>query len=433
MNREPAERPRFRRLPARFLAFVAVCVVLFASGGALAHTGSALKHRVLRALERTAPVSVIAEVEQDGWLWAEAELQDEAFPLTIDVVAGTHGAPHRIVYLLAASGANFRSAFFTPAETNLAQFFRRNGYLVIGVTPREDGVAADQVEPYMAEWGLAKHREDVRKVVRAVEEKLPLPADMLGHSFSGGTALDYAAHYSGRLDRVLVLDLYSLDPQDAESSEAATRLYTGLTDLIGGGHTMDLSLADAKQLFIGANLYPSADSGVSRDFLGLPGNFTTAGFLHFLLVYSAVLPGEHTPVTGLPRDWPLVLSSCAGHYAPALDPQEDMFALDHVDPSVFLGAGLAMGSGAIPYALMKDWVAAAHDDPAYLIPWDGIGEDVVWVNMELGYGHLTHAADRIVAAGNPHVAVHVVPGYGNIDPLVSRTAAEDVWSLLLSE
>lgn len=60
-----------------------------------------------------------------------------------------------------------------------------------------------------------------------------------------------------------------------------------------------------------------------------------------------------------------------------------------------------MGTGSLPFALMRDWAAAASQHPAYPIDWSGIEEKV--------------------------------PNYGNGDPVFSNTARLDVWPLLLPE
>lgn len=54
-------------------------------------------------------------------------------------------------------------------------------------------------------------------------------------------------------------------------------------------------LRDFKGLALAAATFPDMDSGVPRSMIGLPGNFTLAGLLHFLVIYSAPIPGEHTP------------------------------------------------------------------------------------------------------------------------------------------
>ena len=128
----------------------------------------------------------------------QIEWHDEAHPLVLDVLASTAATPSRVLYMLPGGALNFAGNFFTPRHNNLVHFMRRHGYLVVGVTPREDSLTPATNEPAAQDWGLTKHRQDLSKVVTALGQGLHLPYDVL--------ALAYAATASQRLGRVMVLD-----------------------------------------------------------------------------------------------------------------------------------------------------------------------------------------------------------------------------------
>jgi hypothetical protein len=142
------------------------------------------------------------------------------------------------------------------------------------------------------------------------------------------------------------------------------------------------------------------------------------------------MPGVHTELTGLPRDWPLIQSTAAGYYVPAADPLDDAYGLTYSSFDTLHAASLDIHSGLIPLALQRDCMAAASEHDAYRIDWSGIEEAVLWINAGLGYGDQNHAADVIRDLGNEDVTTHVIDGYGNGDPLYSETAKEDVWTLI---
>jgi pimeloyl-ACP methyl ester carboxylesterase len=379
-------------------------------------------------LAASLPVQVVDSQVTAEFRWVELDILDEAHPLTVDLLGAADGKADKMIIMLPVSGMNFRASFLSQ-EQSLAQYFRALGYLVVGITPREDHLLATDPLEEIASWGVAKHTADVRRVVDALG-RMPLFYDILGHSFSAATALDFAATTSGKLDRVLILDFYGLDPSDPLTAPLADRLHAGFVQLLEMGVQADTSLSSLRGLILGAAFDAAADSGVARSFLGQPGNFTLDGLLHFWLIYTGALPGVHTSLTGLPNDWPLILSTLAGWYQPALDPAGDTFGFTLTDPSALLGVAFNMGSGVIPLAYMRDVTAIGAQSGAYPLDYAGIDEEVVWVNTQLGYGDMTATADAIRAAGNAHVSVHVVPGYGNGDCLYGTTAVSDVWPLL---
>jgi pimeloyl-ACP methyl ester carboxylesterase len=407
--------------------------VITTTASAARPTGRRLTLKLARALEQSAVTERTRNVTALTWTWVEMKYYDEEHPLTIDIVGSNFGRPRRIAYMLPGSGVNFRSSYFTPILDNLARHLVRNGYLVVGITPREDSFPAEAPTDVMAGWGIEKHREDVRTVVSEIMDESAMPYEMLGFSYSGGYALDYAATYSDRLERVVLLDFYAFDPEnEPEKIQAGNSICAAYAQILAGGYYVDDSLSQLKPLMIISTLAPDGDSGMARALLGLPyeGNFTNNGLLHFMLINSAYLPGIHTPMTGLPRDWPLVQSTASGTYLLAEDPLDDEYTLANSNINTLRAGSLKTGSGLIPLVLQRDCMAVACENEAYTVDWSGIEEAVLWINAGEGYGGQNYGAERIRQSGNDDVTTHVIDGYGNGDPLYSDTANEDVWILI---
>ncbi|MBT3287178.1 MAG: hypothetical protein HN380_07505 [Victivallales bacterium] len=420
----------------RRLLLLAVCLlngVAWAGGEA----------RVSRVVEGLRSGGILVDVQEkclDGEMrWVEADVYDRKseHPITVNVLAMRRTGIRRVIYLLTTSSLNYRGSFFTPAEKGLAYYLASRGYLVVGITPREDNVASEDDMSVMADWGMRQHRDDVRTIIKRVQKQVGLPYDVLGHSFGAIVALDYAGRYSDNdFERVMVLDVPSFDPDAQPDMIAKAQLSLDAYDtLLGTGNYVETSLFDLRLLLMANAAFPDADSGVPRPFVeyGLEGNFTFAGLLHFSLIYSSALPGVISPLTGLPQEWPMVLGNAAGYYAPAVYPADDVFGLTHVDVNRLLAVAGVMGSGYAPVALARDYTSAIADQKLYSVDWAGIDEKVVWVNAQLGMGGQTHGATLIEAAGNEDVQVHVIPGYGHADVILGENAAEDVWGLLLPQ
>ncbi|WP_328970378.1 hypothetical protein [Streptomyces sp. NBC_00239] len=353
----------------------------------------------------------------DGWIRATfAPRLGGPVPLTVDVVADTARLPRAIAYLLPGGGLNFAAGFFTPPDRNLAHHLRARGRLVVGVTPREDAARAADIT---ADWGLAAHRRDLRRVVRALDPVLRLPYEYLGHSAGGALALDTAAgDDSPRLRRVVVLDTTGPYTGELAARAALTRdLY--LARLRQGGYAADPGLA---ALVGRAVADPAGPSPAPRP-PDPATRFTNAALAHFALTRTALLPG--------PANWIYVRGHSAGEFAFGPTPAEDRAALTHTPLAAWHAATSALGSGLVPTALMRDLAAVwAGDEGTYRIAWDRIRAEVVWVNTELGRGDQPRGADLIRAAGNPRVTFTVIPGHGHADPLLSPTAAPAAWPLL---
>lgn len=409
-----------------------VIITLFA-GSAYTHaaTGRQLAESAITALKASAPTTTTRNVPTLSWSWFELNYSDETYPLTVDFVGSNFDCAKKVVYLLPGGGVNFRSSFFTPVDDNLAQFFRKAGYLVVGITPREDNVPSLASYSCMADWGLHKHTSDMAKVIGIIQAKLRLPYRVVGHSFGAAYALDYAGAPVSGLERVIALDIYSFDPNDAESVDNSDISYDAFADLIDQGEYADSSYSDIKSLMLISMLFPNIDSGESRESLGLPGNFTFEGLLYFSMIFSADIPGIHTPLTGLAGDWPLVQSYAAGEYSFAVNPLNDQYRLTCSSMSTLREAGFKVGSGLVPSALYRDFFAVNAYNGACSINWTGIKKPVLWVNTELGYGSSMYGATLIRNAGNSNVLVAVVPGYGHLDILSGRNAKADVWPYFL--
>jgi hypothetical protein len=363
------------------------------------------------------------------WSWVELLYYDEKYPLTIDIVCSNKKLPEKVIYM-AASGINFKSAFFTPVENNISHFLRKNGYLVVGITAREENVGEENSYEFMKEWGIEKHREDIRKIVKIVQSVVRLPYDMLGFGIDGNYILDYASIYSDQLDKIIIVDLESYDPLDTEQMYNLQLLYDACVQVMDQGMYYDDFIADLKSLTLAVQLYPMEDSGESREALGLPGNFTFSGLLHFSLIYTGTLPGFHTEITGLPGDWWLT-SICHGFYEFNYDPQEDNFGFYLTSLDRIIEGVVNLGSGIVTLASWKDCAALDCFNGEYIIDFDGIDEKVRWINGELGMGNYNYFTEIIKETGNSDVIATIVPGYGHMDLLWSEQAEEEVWPLLL--
>ncbi|MCJ0870890.1 hypothetical protein [Streptomyces sp. AP-93] len=147
---------------------------------------------LLTLVERTLGTGTAVYVPGDGWIRLTLPLDDGGpAPVTVDVIADTRRTARGIAYLLPGAGLNFGSGFFTPSHLNLAHRLRREGLLVVGVTPREDAATLQDIGP---DRGLAAHLRDLAGVVEALDGALGLPYQYVGHSAGALLALDAAAH-----------------------------------------------------------------------------------------------------------------------------------------------------------------------------------------------------------------------------------------------
>jgi pimeloyl-ACP methyl ester carboxylesterase len=375
------------------------------------------------------PLAAVRDVERgDGWTRTRFEIADETIPLGVDVVAPTTGEPGRIAYLLCGGWFNFSSAFFTPRARNLAHFLREHGYLVVGISAREDLLPAGVNEPATADWGMARHRRDIRGVVEAIDSELALPYDVFGHSAGADLALDYAACHHDRLRRAVILDTAGpYDPETepelvakAVAGRAALRALLEDPDPAKRMYTLD---AGFKRIMSNAAKDPQGTSAVPR-----PADpttfFTHEGWAHFLLIHTGRLPG--------PVNWIYHQGNVAGDYTFGPTPAEDRYTMVHSTLKVWTDCAAELRSGLTTTAVLRDQAAVwAGDGDTYRIDLGAIEAEVVWVNTELGRGDHPRGAELVRAGGNARVSYRVVPGYGHGDAIWSPDAERDVWPLLV--
>lgn len=372
-----------------------------------------------------APAPVLIDA-QDDWSHHRIRVEDGPVPLDVDVLlAGTGAAATRTVYLLPGGGLNTAAGFLTPRGRGLAHFLCAKGFLVIGVSPREDGLT--EPGPEVCEWGLARHRQDVLRVVAAVQSVRPTPYQLLGHSAGAVLALDVAASEglpAPGPERVLVLD--TTGPYDREAEPELAARADGLLAatealLAEGTPVLDTGL---KGLFARAAADPLGDSPMPRPVQGSASRFSNAGLLHYALTQTGRLPG--------PANWIYHQGFSSGSYHFGASAAEDRFALDHSPLGVWSDAVARLGSGLQPTALLRDLAAVwAGREDVHRIDWSAIRAEVVWVNAGLGRGDHDLGARLIREGSGVPVRFTVVPGYGHGDVVWSATARDDVWCALV--
>ncbi|MGK4579442.1 alpha/beta hydrolase [Kitasatospora sp. HPMI-4] len=381
--------------------------------------------RVVERLTGTLGRDIVAAspvASGDGREHHRLVLRDRPVPLTLDVLAATGATPRRVVHLLPGGGLNARAGYFTAPGRSLAQFLCDHGFLVVGISPREDALTTADAD--CADWGLAHHRADVERVVAAVREAVDLPYDLLGHSAGALLALDTAAHGGGRgPQRVIALDTTGpFDPVAEPGLTArAADLTAALQQLLDQGiRTVDPGL---KTLFARAAEDPDGDSGVPRP-VDASTRFGNLALAHYALTHTRELPG--------PANWIYQRGHSSGEFHFGATPRQDRFALDRTPFAVWAAAVGRLGSGLQPTALLRDLAAVwAGRDDVYRIDWAAIRAEVVWINTELGRGDHDLAARLIREGGGGPVGFSVLPGYGHGDVVWAATAEHEVWPSLL--
>lgn len=358
---------------------------------------------------------------------------DERYPLAIDILEPPGGF-EKVIYLLPGSGSNFQSNFFTPIKDNIARYLAEKGYLVIGITPREDRV------PYILkrcrcfnDWGLEKHREDVRKVIETVENVISLPYEMLGFSAGAVYALDYAASYSDKdklLERIVLLgSIGEFDPDnEKELIDKAVKSEKAVKELISRGVYTDDSMKQMKLLAIFSTAFPYKDSGIKRN--GYPGNFTLEGLAYFSLIHTNQLEGPTTKFSGLPEQWYYKEGLCYGKYTFSDDPRKDSYKLYNTDVSVIKKAALKIRSGLFPQRANLEIFSILHRGEEYSIDFGKIECAVLWINSEFGLGSYNYSVKEIINSGNSDVKFFLIKGYSHADLIYGKKAREDVWNLI---
>jgi pimeloyl-ACP methyl ester carboxylesterase len=392
-----------------------IVIALFASTiCANAATGRQLAQNAIAALQSqpNTTTSIIKNVAGLSWSWFEVKFYDEQYPLTVDIVGSNFTSAQKVIYLLPGGSYNFSSVFFTPMDKNLAQFFREAGYLVVGITPREDNVPSGvSYYDFMADWGMDKHKADIQKIIGIIQAKINLQYWVLGHSFGAAYALDYASTCSDSLfKKVIALDIYSFNGnEDADGS------YQYFSKLIAKGQYADFTYEDDKSLTLNSILLPYVDSGVARP---VGGDFTFLGLSYYSVICSKQMLAYKI------TDWPLVKSYVAGVYQFSCIPLLDKFSFTYSDTLILADSFLKLGSGLLPCAVYRDYYDVNGYNINYHINWSNIQVPVLWVNTELGFGNKVYI-------GPQGMTFKVIPGYGHLDILLSSTAKKDVWHYFL--
>jgi len=388
--------------------------------GALAATGRQLADQAVDALKDSVPGSTSKTVLATlAWSWLEVDYNYEKstylYPITVDLVGSNFATASKVVYLLPGGGANFASSYFTPYDTNLAQFFRKAGFLVVCITPREDRVPTGISYSFMSDWGLEMHKLDIQNVISVIQSRLNKPYRVVGHSFGAAYALDYASTCGGPFfEKVIALDIYSYDHS---TTAADSKAY--FEELIADGSYVDTSYSDMKLLALASMLLPKIDSGEPRRTATYdygPGNFTYEGLFYFALINSNVMEGADD------LDWPLVKSYAAGVYRASICPLFDCYYLTKSDIDRIRSMVFQLGSGLVPFAVYRDWFDVSGQN-TYGLDWSGMSVPVVWINTSLGYG-----PSRYCGGSTPTGPFNGVSGYGHLDILLGSNAQSDVWS-----
>jgi len=390
-----------------------------------------VEKEIIDAFDKRGNVRVLYRDEKENcleFLWF-----NERIPLTIDILMSSQKMPDKIIYLLPGSGSNFRSNFFTPVNDNLACFLREKGYLVIGITPSENNVPYFfQKCAFMKEWGLEKHRNDIREVISVIENKLEVPYEILGYSAGGMYTLDYASvyHSDKLLKRIVVLGMVGeYNPvKERDLREKAVITEEAAKKVIENRIYIDNSMSLAKLLAPVSVIFPYGDSGIERgDF---PGDFTDEGLIYYMLIHTNQLEGPTTKYTGMSENWYYEQGLCSGEYIFDENPKKDKYQLGESNISVIKKASLRVGSGIFPYKTTLDFFSVLAGGIDYSIDFRLIEANVTWINSELGMGNHSFALDKIREGGNSNVSFCVVPEYGHADLVYGSHAKGDVWSFI---
>jgi pimeloyl-ACP methyl ester carboxylesterase len=357
------------------------------------------------------------------WTWSRVDVNDEAIPIRVDILVTNGSDDRRALYMFPGSGVNFESNFFFPRDQNLAHFMRKRGYVVIGVNSRADSLPAGENGAFLANWGLAKLRDDAHRVITKVQTVLNDNYDLLGHSLGATQALDYAATYPGEPKKLMIVDTPgTYDPvADAGLAGQSETAFGDLQAVL----TAPLPLYVVP---LGAQLKATAEAASSGDasalaLLGLA-LINTSGFVQLMAMFGHPELEILGPLQSL----------CAGTY----DAQLGTFSLTQTPLPLVFDGFRAVRSGSVPTAQWRD-AAAVHagnkgfinDQPAYRIPFENIRAKINWVNTGLGYGNHPYTAQLIAASSHQPVFFSVVDGYGHDDAVYGRNAINDFWPLLV--
>lgn len=411
-------------------AFLFVVAALLAGPApSSAATGRQMACSAIQALDAAGSVAWTMNVPSLYWTFSEVSFNYAVdargtvidYPLTVSFLGSNFSTPRGVVYLLPGGGMNFRASFFTPADDNLAQYFRNAGYLVIGITPREDKVPSTAA-PYscMKDWGMKRHVDDIAEVIARIQNSPAFSGRkfrVLGHSFGASFALDYLDKYdSWALEKVIALDIYKVS-DDEVFSRGSVEIFSDPYNYLGS--YADTSYADLRTLMFVSLLLPDVPASPAL-VPGLPGAFTYEGFLYYSLIESSELDAVEL------GDWPLRKGYAAGLYdrnAPE-NPGDDAYGMSVTSMCTLRDASLKLGSGVVPFAVYRDYFAANapyYYSGVYSLDWN-LPAKVLWLNTEFGYG------SRFADYG----AASVIPGLGHLDVLANKSYVKSsCWKYLV--
>lgn len=355
---------------------------------------------------------------------------DNPLPITLDIVQNIYIHPKKTIYMLPGSGLNFESNFLTPINNNISTFLSNKGYIIIGITPRENNIPIDDPNfdySITRNWNLEFHTNDVNKVINLIQKIIPNNYEILGQSAGALVALNYASKTNDKkLKAVRIIDIVGQYPESSQEFTYSQLSKDATETVMSQGTYVDNGFQNLKMLSIVARTNPSGDSGVPR--YPLPGNFTYEGLLYFSSINTNQLPGLLTPITGLPDSWNFKQGFFAGTYHfDQTNPLGDKYNFTHTDVGTIYSALDSINSGIFPLAEQRDFYALWSN--SYPLNWNGIKVPVYWINTELGFGDASHSIGLL---NNSKVTYSIVNNYGHGDPTFSRTAQIDFWNVLFS-
>lgn len=358
-------------------------------------------------------------------LWAQLLLYDsDVLPIKIDILKCITKPSKKNIYLSPGSGLNIENNFITPKNNNLATFLVNKGYLVIGITPREDTAPLSFNFELMKDWGLQKHTDDFSEIIDIFQNIHNINYDVLGHSAGALATLNYSSNANdSKLNAVRLIDIVGQYHPNSQEFQNAQVSLNATNQLINSGTFVNTEILGLRFLVQQAQTNPTGDSGFPRPTIG---NFTNEGILFFSLIFTGQLPGSLTPITGLPGSWHFKQGFLAGIYEFGPTPQEDRYSLTHTDIQTVYSAINSLGSGIYPLAYERDFYALWSG--SFPLQFGNIRVPVFYINTELGFGD---ASFTISLLNKARVTYTIINDYGHADPVYSNTANVDFWNKLV--
>lgn len=346
-------------------------------------------------------------------------------PITIDIVQNIYIHQTKTIYMLPGSALNFESNFLTPQSDNLSIFLANKGYLVIGITPREDNSPTNFDYSLMKNWGLEFHTNDVSKVIESIQEIVHNDYEVLGHSAGSVVALNYASKNTNKNFKALrIIDIVGQYPSDSQEFLNSQVSRDATNTIMSQGTYIDNGFQNLKLISLAARATPTGDSGVPR--YPLQGNFTYEGLIYFSGINTNQLPGLLTPITGLPDNWNFKQGFFAGTYNfDPINPLNDNYSFTHTNISTLYSALDSVNSGVFPLEEQRDFYSLWSN--SYPLNWNNIRVPTYWINAELGFGDVSNFISLLK---NSKVTYNTINNYGHGDPVYSTTAHIDFWNKL---